>query len=68
MALVAIDPHTGRVRALAGGRNYGMSQLNHVLAHRQPGSIFKPFVYAAAMDTAVEGGPRVLTASSQVDG
>ena len=62
VALVAIDPHTGEVKALAGGRNYGMSQLNHVLAKRQPGSIFKPFVYAAAMDTAVEGGPRILTA------
>jgi len=66
VALVAIDPHTGLVRALAGGRNYGMSQLNHAMAHRQPGSIFKPFVYAAALDTAVAGGPRVLTASSQV--
>ena len=61
VALVALDPHTGEVKALAGGRNYGMSQLNHVLAKRQPGSIFKPFVYAAAMDTAVEGGPRVIT-------
>ena len=52
VALIAIDPHTGAVRALAGGRNYGVSQLNHVLAQRQPGSIFKPFVYATAMDTA----------------
>jgi penicillin-binding protein 1B len=66
VALVAIDPHTGEVRALAGGRNYGVSQLNHVLAKRQPGSIFKPFVYAAALNTALEGGARVLTASSQV--
>jgi penicillin-binding protein 1B len=66
VALVAIDPHTGLVRAVAGGRNYGVSQLNHALSHRQPGSIFKPFVYAAALDTAVEGGPRVLTASTQV--
>ena len=56
----------GEVKALAGGRNYGMSQLNHVLAKRQPGSIFKPFVYAAAMDTAVEGGPRILTPSTIV--
>ena len=56
VALVALDPHTGEVKALAGGRNYGISQLNHVLAKRQPGSIFKPFVYAAAMDTAVDGG------------
>jgi penicillin-binding protein 1B len=66
VALVAIDPHTGEVKALAGGRNYGMSQLNHVLAKRQPGSIFKPFVYAAALDTAVDGSPRVFTASTMV--
>ena len=66
VALVAIDPHTGEIKALVGGRNYGMSQLNHILANRQPGSIFKPFVYAAAIDTGVEGGPTVLTASSQV--
>jgi penicillin-binding protein 1B len=66
VALVAIDPHTAEVKALAGGRNYGVSQLNHVLAKRQPGSIFKPFVYAAALNTGIEGGSHVLTASSQV--
>jgi penicillin-binding protein 1B len=66
VALVAIDPHTGEVKALAGGRNYGMSQLNHVLAKRQPGSIFKPFVFAAALDTAVEGGSRILTPSTMI--
>jgi penicillin-binding protein 1B len=66
VALVAIDPHTAEVKALVGGQNYGRSQLNHVLSQRQPGSIFKPFVYAAAMDTAVEGGSHVLTASSEV--
>jgi penicillin-binding protein 1B len=43
-----------------------VSQLNHVLAKRQPGSIFKPFVYAAALDSAVEGGSHVLTPSSMV--
>jgi len=53
VALVALDPHTGEVKALVGGRNYGMSQLNHVLRQRQPGSIFKPFVYAAALDTGI---------------
>jgi len=66
VALVAIDPHTGEVKALAGGRNYGVSQLNHVLAKRQPGSIFKPFVYAAALNTGIDGGAHVLTASTQV--
>ena len=66
VALVALDPHTGDVKALIGGRNYGTSQLNRVLAKRQPGSIFKPFVYAAALDTAVEGGPKILTAGTTV--
>ncbi len=56
VALVAIDPHTGEVLALVGGRNYGMSQLDHAIAKRPTGSIFKPFVYAAAIDTALKGG------------
>jgi penicillin-binding protein 1B len=55
VALVAIDPHTGEVLALVGGRNYGMSQLNHAVAKRPTGSIFKPFVYASAINTAVTG-------------
>jgi len=50
-ALVAIDPTTGEIRAMVGGRDYGRSQWNRaVQAHRQPGSAFKPFVYAAALD------------------
>ena len=66
-ALIAIDPHTAEVKALVGGRNYGMSQLNHILAKRQPGSIFKPFVYAAAMNTGITpGAPVVLTPASMV--
>jgi penicillin-binding protein 1B len=65
-ALIALDPHTGEIKALAGGRNYGASQLDHILAKRQPGSIFKPFVYTAAMNTAIEGGSHVLTASTTV--
>jgi len=64
VALVALDPHTGAIKALVGGRNYGMSQLNHVLAKRQPGSIFKPFVYAAALDMAVAGRAQPLTPAS----
>ncbi len=55
VALVALDPHTGEVLALVGGRNYGMSQLDHAIAKRPTGSIFKPFVYAAAINTAVTG-------------
>ncbi len=49
VALVAIDPSNGQIRALIGGRNYGVSQLNRAQARRQPGSVFKPFVYAAAL-------------------
>lgn len=66
VALIALDPHTGEIKALVGGRNYGSSQLNHVMAERQPGSIFKPFVYAAAINTAVAGGTRTLTPASIV--
>jgi len=50
-ALVALDPHTGNVLAMVGGRSYAESQLNRATdAHRQPGSTFKPFVYAAALE------------------
>ncbi|MGA2742623.1 MAG: penicillin-binding transpeptidase domain-containing protein, partial [Bryobacteraceae bacterium] len=64
VALVALDPRTGEIKALIGGRDYGASQLNHALAMRQPGSVFKPFVYAAAMATAVEGGSKIFTPAS----
>ncbi len=55
VALVALNPHTGQVLALVGGRNYGASQLDHAVAKRPTGSIFKPFVYAAAYKAAVDG-------------
>jgi penicillin-binding protein 1B len=55
VALIALDPHTGQVLALVGGRSYGGSQVNHAVAHRPTGSIFKPFVYATAFQTAAEG-------------
>jgi penicillin-binding protein 1B len=66
VALVAMDPHTGAIKALVGGRNYGASQLNHALAKRPTGSIFKPFVYAAAMNTALDGSTAVITPASTV--
>ena len=66
VALVAMDPHTGEIKALVGGRNYGASQLNHALAKRPTGSIFKPFVYAAAMNTALDGSTTVITPASMV--
>ena len=55
VALVALNPHTGQVLALVGGRSYGTSQLNHAVSKRPTGSIFKPFVYAAAFNTSLEG-------------
>jgi len=67
VALVALDPHTGEVLAMVGGRNYGMSQLDHATAKRPTGSIFKPFVYAAAVNTALAGAPTVLTPATVVD-
>ena len=66
VALVAMDPHTGEIKALVGGRNYGTSQLNHALAKRPTGSIFKPFVYAAAVNTALDGSATVITPASTV--
>ena len=67
VALVALDPRTGEIRALVGGRNYGESQLNHALAHRQPGSVFKPFVYAAAFDNAAKNITPTVTPVTTVD-
>ena len=71
VALVAINPHTGQILALVGGRNYGVSQLNHATAERPTGSIFKPFVYAAAYNTSINGmslgDDGVFTALTRLD-
>jgi penicillin-binding protein 1B len=66
-ALIALDPHTGEIKALVGGRDYGHSQLNRIFSKRPPGSVFKPFVYAAALNTAVSGGEAVYTPATTVD-
>jgi len=68
VALIAVDPRNGHILAMVGGRNYGNSQFNRITqARRQPGSIFKPFVYAAALETAYSGGTRLTTASTVID-
>ena len=66
---MALDPHTGEVLALVGGRNYGFSQLNHAIAKRPTGSIFKPFVYATALGTGLNAQPGdpVYTQVTQID-
>ena len=65
-AVVTIQPGTGYVKALVGGRSYGRSQFNRaVQAKRQPGSLFKPFVYLAAMDPS--RGADSLTAASVLE-
>lgn len=66
VALVALDPHTGAVLALVGGRNYAQSQLNHALAQRPTGSIFKPFVYATALETGLLPNFTPITETSTV--
>ncbi|MBN1569796.1 MAG: PBP1A family penicillin-binding protein [Acidobacteria bacterium] len=66
VALVALNPHTGEIKALIGGRDYAASQLNHALTRRQPGSVFKPFVVAAAFEDSLEGVEPVLTPISNV--
>jgi penicillin-binding protein 1B len=66
-ALVAVDPRTGEIRAMVGGRSYNQSQFNRaVFAHRQPGSTFKPFVYLAAFERAAEEGRADVTPATMV--
>jgi len=64
-SLVAMNARTGEVVAMVGGRDYSKSQLNRATdAMRQPGSVFKPFVYATALNTAYDPVPRVITAAT----
>jgi penicillin-binding protein 1A len=67
-AIVAMDPHTGRVLALSGGFSYASSQFDRAMqAGRQPGSSFKPFVYAAALDMGYTPASKVLDAPFEKD-
>jgi penicillin-binding protein 1B len=64
-ALVAVDPQTGEILAMVGGRSYNQSQYNRATtARRQPGSVFKPFVYLAAFEHGAEEGRTDLTPAS----
>ena len=64
-SLVAMNAKTGEIVAMVGGRDYSKSQLNRASdAFRQPGSVFKPFVYATALNTAYDPVPRVITAAT----
>ncbi len=67
-AVVVLQPQTGAIRAMAGGRDYGASQYNRaVQARRQPGSTFKPIVFAAALSPGPDGGAPRFTAASFVE-
>jgi len=67
-AALAMDPHTGRVLAMQGGFSFGLSEFNRaVQALRQPGSSFKPFVYAAALDKGFTPASLVLDAPFVLD-
>ncbi len=64
-AVVVLDPSTGAIVALVGGRDYRISQFNRaVQAHRQAGSLFKPFVYLAAFEASRSGGQPYMTPAS----
>lgn len=65
--IVVMDPHTGRVLAMAGGFSFSSSQFNRATqAYRQPGSSFKPFVYAAALDNGYTPSSVVLDAPIKI--
>jgi penicillin-binding protein 1A len=67
-ALVAMDPHTGRVLAMVGGYDFKISEFNRATqANRQPGSAFKPFVYAAGLDKGFTPSSLVLDAPFVID-
>jgi penicillin-binding protein 1A len=62
-ALIAIDPRTGSIRAMVGGYDFARSEYNRaVLAHRQPGSAFKPIIYATAMNEGLSPATLVVDA------
>jgi penicillin-binding protein 1B len=66
--LVSLEPQSGKIRAMVGGRDYRQSQFNRVTqSKRQPGSAFKPITYLAAFQETLDGGPVKLLPTSYVD-
>ena len=66
-ALLAVQPHTGEIKAMVGGRSYAQSQFNRVTdAKRQPGSIFKPIVFLAAFEQEEQQGARRFTPTRRI--
>ena len=64
-ALIAVDPKTGEILAFVGGRSYNQSQYNRaIVSRRQPGSVFKPFVYLTAFEQAAAEGRTDVTPAS----
>ena len=67
-ALLVVEPQSGAILAMVGGRDYGRSQFNRATqARRQPGSCFKPFVYAAGFEQTVRGEEGGLTPATLLD-
>ena len=67
-ALVAIEPQSGKIRVMVGGRDYRESQFDRITqSKRQPGSAFKPITYLAALQETLEGGPEHFLPTTYID-
>src|SRR4029079_2332999 len=67
-ALIALDPRNGEILAFVGGRSYNQSQYNRaIVSRRQPGSVFKPFVYLSAFEQAPDHGLTDVSPATRVD-
>jgi 1A family penicillin-binding protein len=60
-ALISVDPHTGQIKALVGGKDYASSQFNRIFARRQPGSAFKPILYLSALENGFTPITRIMS-------
>ena len=67
-ALIAVEPQSGKIRVMVGGRDYRESQFNRITqARRQPGSAFKPITYLAALQETLDGGPEHFLPTTYID-